>query len=75
MRPLGSTGNVLRQALLKDASMRNPRETAGSHDAAVTRKLFLITAILACIASVAWSADGPLGGCQSQHRAAREHSS
>jgi Ca-activated chloride channel family protein len=41
--------------------MRNPGETARNHDPSATRKLFLITTILACIASVAWSADGPSG--------------
>jgi hypothetical protein len=47
MRRLLSTGNVLREAVLKDASRLNPREKAGNHDAPVTHKLFLTSAILA----------------------------
>lgn len=55
MRRLLSTSNVLREALLKDASRLSPREKAGNH------KLFLTSAILACIASVGWAADAPSG--------------
>jgi hypothetical protein len=61
MRRLLSTGNVLREAVLKDASRLNSKEKAGNHDAPVTHKLFLTSAILACIASVGWAADAPSG--------------